>query len=202
MKAPRPLQSPTRGKQTKPRPSLLSALCSPVQVRVGRGKTAGDNALEMRLVLLHDGYRNARSLRRRVPVRAGADGGKRDTAQLFFQRQTKTVAVAAFQQGCLATASSPPHRANGVNDPACRQTEAGGDARLTARATAETTAVLLQPRTGSAMNCAIDATPAQQRRVGGVHNGVHMEQGNVLLNHLEHRFSPIGIAYAQYLYAY
>ncbi len=66
-----------------------------------------------------------------------------------------------------------PDRANRVNDIARRQIVTARHFRLTGRASAEPTAFVQETRTGGAMNRAIDAATAEQRRVGGIDDRIN-----------------------------
>jgi hypothetical protein len=66
-----------------------------------------------------------------------------------------------------------PDRAYRVNDIARRQIVTARYLRLTGRASAEPTALVQKTRAGGAMNRAIDAATAEQRRIGGIDDRVN-----------------------------
>jgi hypothetical protein len=74
-----------------------------------------------------------------------------------------------------------------VNHEPRRQPEAGGDARLARRAThprshlGDSTAGLQKIGTSSSVDRPIDPTPAEQARVGGVHDAIHHHLRDVTL---------------------
>ena len=87
--------------------------------------------------------------------------------------ERKTTPIATRKQVVLAVVAVVPDRADGVNDPPGWKFAAPGGFGLTRRATAEGAAFRQQFRPGGAMNGAIHATPAEQRRVGRIHNRLY-----------------------------
>src|SRR6266699_917814 len=73
----------------------------------------------------------------------------------------------------------PPDRADGVDDPFGRQFVALGDSCLASRAPAQLSAFLEQLWAGGAMDGAIHPAAAEQGRVGGVDNCIHLLMGDV-----------------------
>jgi hypothetical protein len=72
-----------------------------------------------------------------------------------------------------------------MDDVPGRQVEAGRGAGLAGGAAhagahlGQRAARRQQPRSGSAMNGAVDAAAAEQRRVGGIDDGIHRQRGDV-----------------------
>jgi hypothetical protein len=58
----------------------------------------------------------------------------------------------------------------------------GGDPHLAGRTTTECPALRQQAGAGSAMDGTIDATPAEQRGVGGVDDRIDVQPGDVALD--------------------
>jgi hypothetical protein len=81
--------------------------------------------------------------------------------------------VARRQCLILAAVSPVPHRADGVNHMPRRQPITPGDFGIPRRTAEQGAAFGEKLGPGRAMDCAIDATAAEQRRVGGVDDGVY-----------------------------
>ena len=111
----------------------------------------------------------------RKAVSAGRDGGIGDRGEAALGGKRETVAVAAREQPVLAALAATPDRADGVDHVARLEAEAGRDLGLTRLATAERGASLFKLGAGRAMDRAIDAAPAKERRIGGVDDGVNAQ---------------------------
>lgn len=116
---------------------------------------------------------NPRRAVHRKTIRTGADGRERHGLDAVQLDQRETTPITTREQFILAVPAVVPHRADGVNDPPGRKFIAFGDFGLSGGAAAEHAAFRQQFRPGGAMNGAVHATPAEQRRVGGIHNRLH-----------------------------
>jgi len=81
--------------------------------------------------------------------------------------------VARGQRLIFAPATAVPNRADGVDDMPRRQPMAGRDFGVAGFAAMEGSAFGQEFGAGGAVNRAIDATTAEQARVGGVDDGVN-----------------------------
>jgi len=81
--------------------------------------------------------------------------------------------VARCQRLILAAVSPVPHRADGMNHMPCRKPVTPGDFGVSGRTAVQSAAFGEKLGPGRAMDGAIDATAAEQGRVGGVDNGVN-----------------------------
>jgi hypothetical protein len=87
--------------------------------------------------------------------------------------------VAGHQRLVLALASAMPHRTDGMNHMPRRQTVTPGDFGVAGLAAMERTAFGQQFGPGPAMDRAIDATTAEQRRVRSVDDSVNAQGRDV-----------------------
>src|SRR5262245_3787435 len=78
-----------------------------------------------------------------------------------------------------------PDRADGVDDPFCVEAMTARDFGLAGEAASERAAFREQFWPGSAVDRAIDASAAKQRRIGGVDNGIDLEAGDVAFRGLD-----------------
>lgn len=118
----------------------------------------------------------------RIAINAGADARKSQGFEAVLRGQIKAVRVAAAQLLRLARMAAMPDRPHGVNDVAAWQAVSAGDAGLPRGAAAQLAALLQQFRPGGAVNGPIHPAAAQQRRIGGIHNGIHGQRGDIGLN--------------------
>jgi hypothetical protein len=121
-------------------------------------------------------YRGNRNLRRAIggeTVDTGGNGGKGNRSQAMGLAEFDRTGVARGQRLIFAPATAVPNRADGVDDMPRRQPMAGRDFGVTGLATIEGSAFGQEFGAGSAVNRAIDATAAEQRRVGGVDDSVN-----------------------------
>ena len=103
----------------------------------------------------------------------------------MLSRQSKTIPITARQQFILAVLAIAPNRANSVNDPARGKIVAFGDLRLARRAAIQSTALFQELRACRTVNRAIDSAAAQQRRVGGIHDGIHFLIRDVAIHNFD-----------------
>ena len=111
--------------------------------------------------------------------------------------------VATLQQRGFVAVAAAPDWTDGVDNVAGFQTIAAGDFRLAGGATAQGPALRQQIGAGGAMNGAVHTAATQQRRVGGIHDGIDIERGDVRRAdgypvrdqiHFRHRNKPSGIS--------
>ena len=114
-----------------------------------------------------------------VAVGARADAGEGDALQPVFGCQAQGRFVARSQLGSLVAAWGIPDGPHGVDDFLARQAVGVCHLAFSRAAAAQRAAFGEQPRPGGAVDGPIDAAPAQQRAVGGVHDGVDGERGDV-----------------------
>ena len=88
-------------------------------------------------------------------------------------------AVAGRQRLIFALAAAMPDRADGMNHMPRRQTIASGDFGVAGLAAVERAAFGKKLRPGGAMDRAVDAAAAEQRRIGGVDDGVNAQGRDV-----------------------
>ena len=95
-------------------------------------------------------------------------------AQVILQEQLEGSVVRARELLAAAIA-----RADSVDHVARGEKEAAGDLGVASLAAAERAARVVEIAAGSAVDRAIDAAAAEERRVGGIHNGIDIEARNV-----------------------
>ena len=126
-------------------------------------------------------------LARGKAIGPGGDGGKRDAPGTDLVRDLQAPAVAGRQLLGLALASAPPHRSDGVDDPASRQPVAAGRLGITGVTSAQRAALLEQVGTGGSMDGAVDTPAPQEARPGGVDDGVDLQRRDVGAHCLDRR---------------
>ena len=113
------------------------------------------------------------------------DCRKRNRARSVLGRERKTGAIARSEQLRLALRAAAPHRADCVYDVLRGKTVALGDPGLPRVAAPKCAAFGEEIRPRRAMNGTVDATAAEQCRVGGVNDGVHVELHDTRLDRFE-----------------
>ena len=106
-------------------------------------------------------------------------------------------AIAGGEQFILAFTAAVPYRADGMDDMLRRQSIAAGDFGLAGRAAIERAAFGKQFGPGAAVDRAIDAAPAKQRRIRGVDNRVNAERGDVGNDDFQPRLADLARETAQ-----
>ena len=101
--------------------------------------------------------------------------GKATEAEMLAWHSSMRAAIAGGEQLVLAVAAAVPDRSDGMNHMPCRQPIAAGDLGVAGLAAMKRAAFGEQLRPGGAMDRAIDAAAAEQRRVGGVDDGVNAQ---------------------------
>ena len=93
--------------------------------------------------------------------------------------QLHGIVITAGQQTLLALLSAIPHRANGMNHFFAGKFVGVGHFALTRLAPTKRSAFLNQFRSCRPMNGAIHSTPAEQRPIGRIDNGIHFQRGDI-----------------------
>jgi len=112
---------------------------------------------------------------------ARADARKGDASGSLRLRDLQRAGVAGGEQLGLAERAAPD-RPHSVDDEARRQQVALGQLGVAGFAAAEKSTLMNKVRSGGAMNGAIHPAAAQERRIGGVDDGVDVERGDIGLN--------------------
>jgi hypothetical protein len=127
----------------------------------------------------HRADRNLRRTLGRKAVDARRDGGKRNRSQIVSLAQRQRAAVARRQRLILAGVPAVPHGPDGMQHMLCRQPVTWCDLDVASGAAIQGAAGGEQFGAGSAMDGTIDATAAEQRRIGGVDNGINAQGRDV-----------------------
>src|SRR6185437_14065261 len=135
-----------------------------------------DAALRTFQVLFNLAKSDLRGLFERIAIDPGADGRERDGAQVALFRHPQAGSIAGRQQIRLTMAAIAVDGPHGVENETRRQVAGrGGDGAsggAAAGASANLVELAHQGRSAGAVNGAIHAAAAGQRRIGGVHNGI------------------------------
>src|SRR5204863_3769252 len=91
----------------------------------------------------------------------------------------------------FAVGAALPDGADAVDHLTGFQTVAAGELCLPNVGAAQGPAFLEQLGAGPAVDRAVDAAAAEEPGVGGVHDGVDVEQGDVAFDHLDHALLPL-----------
>ena len=130
--------------------------------------------------------------RDREGVDPAADRREGDRPRPGFHGELQRAAITRGQQLRLAVLAAVPHRADGVDHVARRQVVAAGQSDLAGRTAAERPALLEQLRAGGAVDRAVDASAAEQRRVRGVDDGVDLQSRDVVFDDPDPRAGLLG----------
>ena len=106
-------------------------------------------------------------------------------------------AIAGGEQFILATAAAMPDRPDGMDHVPRRQPIAPGDLGVAGRAAIERAALGEQFGPGGAMDRAVNAAPAEQRRIGGVDDGVNAQRRDVGNDDFQPRRADLARSQAQ-----
>nr|DAE46164.1 MAG TPA: hypothetical protein [Bacteriophage sp.] len=132
------------------------------------------------LPLRHGLYRNGRGLFQRVAVSTGGNGWKSNAVDVVFPGKVQRIAVAAGQQhGVLGGAGV--HRPHRVDNPGGFQAVAFGDLGFAGAAAVQRKAFGQQLRAGGTVNGTVHTAAAQQAAVGGIHDAVAVQCGDIAL---------------------
>src|SRR5439155_14444934 len=110
-------------------------------------------------------------------IGAGADAWKSNRANRMFGCESQGIAIAARQQLVLVMFAAVPNRTHRVDHPFGGQLVTFGDFGFAGRTAVEFAAFLQQLRSRGAVNSAVNSSAAQQRLVGRIHDGIHLELG-------------------------
>ena len=119
-------------------------------------------------------------------IDAGGDTRESDALQTALRSEAQGARVAGTELVALAIFTAVPDGADGVDDMAGFEPIAQSDFRFARAAAVQHAALGQQFRPGGAMNRSIDASATEKGRVGGVHDGIDVELGDVGLEGLEH----------------
>ena len=111
--------------------------------------------------------------------------------------QFDRAAIAGGEQFVFAVAAAIPDRTDGVDHMPRRKPVSAGDLGVARRAAIERAAFGEQFGPGGAMDRAIDAAPAEQRRIRGVDDGVNAQGRDVGNDDFEPRRADLARAQAQ-----
>lgn len=134
-------------------------------------------ALAERLAHSGNGHRNRKL--DGIAIDTGADGRKCNGPQPELAGKLDGIPIAGRQQFRLAVGSAAPDGPHRVNDVLCREAIALGALGLAGLAAAQESAFMEQLRPCSAVDGAIDTAAAQKRGIGGIDDGVHLQQGDI-----------------------
>jgi hypothetical protein len=100
--------------------------------------------------------------------------------------------ITGGEQLLFVVRAAAPDRSDSVNDMPGLQPVPGGYFRRSGRAAAERSAFGQQFRPGRAMNGAIHTAAAQQALIGGIHDDIDVETGDVGDHNFKPRRSDLG----------
>ena len=112
-------------------------------------------------------------------IDAGGDRGICQRSKRIGLSQFKRAAIAGGEQFILARVAAVPDRTDGMDHVPGRQPISAGDFGIAGRAAIQRAAFGKQFGPGRAMDRAIDAAAAEQRRIRGVDDGVNAQRGDV-----------------------
>jgi hypothetical protein len=147
-----------------------------MQLRTVLGEAAKDNAGDSRRRFQRaddGGDRDGRGTIGRETIDAGGDRGKGDRGKAVGLTQLDRAAIAGGQCGVFTLAAAVPYRSDCMNDMPRPQAVTFGNLGIAGGAAAKRAAFGEQLRPRRAMDRAIDAAAAQQRRVRGVDDSVN-----------------------------
>ena len=115
-------------------------------------------------------HSDLRGLVHRIRIHSGRNRGKRNTPDSLLHRQLQRIPITVAQKLRLIMTSAVPDRPDRMNDILARKPIGSGDLRLARRASVQRAAFLQQLSPRCAVNRTVDATAAEQRVVGCVHD--------------------------------
>jgi len=133
----------------------------------------------------------------RKAIDAGRNRWKGDRGEPVLLAELDRAAIAGGKQIILTKRAAIPHRPNRVDHVSGGEPIALGDLGVAGLATVEHPALRNKVRPRRTMDGAIDASPAEQRGIGGVDDGVNAHGGNVGNDDFEPRLTDLTRRYAQ-----
>ena len=128
---------------------------------------------------------------------AGRDRWKRHRFEIVVAAKLDRTAIARGELLILPTIATVPDRPDGMDHMPRRQEISFGDLGIAGFAAVERAAFGQQLGPGSIMDGAIDATPAEERRVRGIDDGVNAQRGDVGNNDFQPRLADLARETAQ-----
>jgi hypothetical protein len=142
------------------------------------GEAAEDDARHRRRGwqrISHRFHGDARGTIGRKAIDAGGDRGKGNRAEIVRATERDRGRIAGCEQFVLAAAAAIPDRTDRMDDVFRGKPITPGHFRIARGAAAKGTAFGQKLRPRGAMDRAVDATPAKERRVRGVDDGVNAQ---------------------------
>jgi hypothetical protein len=130
-------------------------------------------------------------------IDAGGDCREGHRRQRVGLTQFERAAIAGGQQSILAGVAAMPDRPDGMDHMPGRQPVSPGDFGIAGGAATQRTAFGQQFGAGAAMDGAIDAAAAEQRRIRGVDDGVNAQTGDIGNNNFQPRLADLARGVAQ-----
>ncbi len=118
----------------------------------------------------------------------------------MFERQSERMAIAAGEKCIFVLRSALPDRPNGVKDKLCGEPEAWSSFYQAGGTAVQFAAGFEQFRTGRAMDGSVNTAPAEERAVGGIHDGIHFQGRDVSEDGFEaHRWldAPMHLSFGE-----
>lgn len=129
----------------------------------------------------------------RIAVNSGTDRREGDTGAAGLPGQLHTVPVASPQELGFFPVSAAPDGADSVDDVERRQAVSARYLGFTGFASAQAAAFIHELGSCGTVDGTVHSPAAQERAVGGVHNGVHPTLGNIAFNYLNfHHLGSLG----------
>ena len=130
-------------------------------------------------------------------INAGGNGGKGYGEKCVGLAQFERAAIAGSEQLVFARVAAVPNRTDGVNHIPGRKAIAFGDFSVAGGAATKRAAFGKQLGTGGPMNRTIDAATTEQRRIGGVDDGVNAQCRDIGNDDFEPRLADLARRAAQ-----
>ena len=128
---------------------------------------------------------------------AGRNRGNRHRFEIVVTAKLDRTAIARGQLPILPTTTAIPDRPDGMNHMPRWKEISLGDLGVAGLATAQLTALSQQLGSGCIMDRAVDAAPAEQRRIRRVDDGVNAQAGDVGNNDFQPRLADLARKRAQ-----
>src|SRR5512138_2616743 len=131
-------------------------------------------------------------------IDAGGDRGESDAARADFPGDLQRGAIAGGEQRLLVLAATAPHRTHGVDHVLRLEVEPLGVDGIPGVAAADPGAGLTQVSARGAVDRTAHAAAGPELSVGGVHDGVDIEPGDVAGVDLD---APVGLGVSRFAHA-